>query len=277
MNMLLKLQARYESYVSSTASPQTRDRYAKSLNAFFSYFPEKTDTREFSRSDIEDYKAYRRKAGVSATTVNYDVQIVRAFWNWMVDMEAATYNPASSVKRLKQQEPVRQSLTESSQIAVYGACLNANERLLVGLALSTGLRCKTLVELEKSEFDLERGMLVIPPEKMKAGRALELPLRADVIILVRELSEGRLWGNWALTTDALSRRFTLLMKRAGISLRGLRTARRTVATTLLRNGVDVRLVRDILGHKSISTTNKYATPATNAEISTAISNLPTGI
>lgn len=273
MTMISKLQGQYERYVDATASRATSRRYTKSLNAFFDYFPEKSDPREFSKLDTEDFKAYRRKAGVSATTVNYDIQIVRAFFNWLINMEVMSYNPAM-VRRLKQQDPIRQSLSESAQVAVYGACLNAQERLLVGLALSTGLRCKTLVQLEKSEFDFERLLLVIPPSKMKTGRAMELPINPVEIALVQQLEEGNIWGDWALTTDALSRRFTLILKRAGITLRGLRTARRTVATTLLRNGVDVRLVRDILGHKNISTTNKYLTPGTNLEIGTALRKLP---
>lgn len=273
ITMLTKLQAQYERYIEATASRETWTRYSKSLTSFFCYYPEKIDPREFSKMDIEDYKAYRRKKGVSATTVNYDIQIVRAFFNWLINMEVMTYNPAI-VRRLKQQEPVRSSLAESAQVAVYDACLNAQERLLVGLALTTALRSKTLVQLEKSDFDLERGMLIIPPSKIKTRRALELPIMPTEITLVQPLTEGNIWGSWAATPKALSRRFSLILKRAGISLRGLRTARRTVATTLLRSGVDVRLVRDILGHKSIATTNKYLTPATNVEIAAVIGALP---
>lgn len=273
MNILVKLQAQYEKHVYATTSPTSAHRYTKSLDAFFSYFPEKVEPSEFTKMDVEDFKAYRRKAGVSATTVNYDIQIVRAFWNWMIDMGATTYNPAT-VKRLRQKDPLRESLSEPEQKAVYAVCLNANEKLLVGLALSTALRCKTMVELEKSNFDLNRGMVNIPAEKMKSGRALELPLRADVVELVRELPEGRLWGDWARTTEALSRRFTLILKRAGTGLRGLRTARRTVATTLIRNGADVRLVKDLLGHTDIKMTMKYLTPATSAELSAAIARMP---
>lgn len=273
ITMLTKLQGQYERFVDATASRETSRRYSKSLNVFFDYYPEKADPREFSKFDVEDFKAYRRKKGVSATTVNYDIQIVRAFFNWLINMDVMSYNPAT-VRRLKQKDPVRHSLAESAQVAVYGACLNDNERLLVGLALTTGLRCATLVQLEKSEFDFERGMLVIPPEKMKTGRAMEAVVLPSELALVQPLQEGRIWGDWAKTTDALSRRFTLIMKRVGLSLRGLRTARRTVATTLLRNGSDVRLVANVLGHKNISTTSKYLTPATNVEIATAIGALP---
>lgn len=273
ITMISKLQAQYEQYINATASRETSKRYTKSLNAFFDYFPEKADPREFAKLDVEDFKAYRRKKGVSATTVNYDITVLKGFWNWMINMDAVTYNPVT-VKRLRQKEPLRLSLTEPEQRDVYAACLNASEKLLVALSLSTALRCQSMVELEKSNFDFERGMLSIPAEKMKSGRALELPLRADVIELVRALPEGRLWGPWAKNSDALSRRFTLILKRAGIGLRGLRTARRTVATTLLRNGADVRLVRDLLGHTDIKMTMKYLTPATSSELSAAIARMP---
>jgi site-specific recombinase XerD len=276
MKMINKYQAGYERFVKLTASYETYVRYSKSLNTFFDYFPEKSEPSDWSRHDMDDFRNYRRKAGVSATTVNYDLQIVRAFFNWMIDMEMATYNPAAKVRRLKQTEPVRQSLTPDSQSELYAACLNDKERLLVGLALSTGLRGKTLTQLEKKEFNFEMGMLVVPPEKMKTDRAMELPIRASELALVAALPEGNLWGDWAKTTDALSRRWTLILKRIGSPLRGLRTARRSVATTLLRNGADIRLVADVLGHRKIETTMKYLTPATRSQVSAAIATLPTG-
>jgi integrase len=274
-NKMQSLQAQYERFVSATASPETSWRYSKSLDAFFGYFPEKKDPKDFSKMDVEDFKAYRRKAGVSATTVNYDLQIVRAFWNWLIQMEAAVYNPAT-VRRLKQTDPVRQSLSESSQSAMYDACLNDTERLLVALSLSTGLRGKTLAQLETCDFYPERNLLIVPPSKIKTGRSLELPVREDVMALVAKLPEGNIWGTKPVDSGVLSRKFTKILQRIGVPLKGIRTARRTIATTLLRNQVDVRLVANVLGHKNISTTSKYLTPATNQEISAAIGRLPVG-
>lgn len=274
MSLLHNLQADFERYVAATASRATVIAYANALTRFFDYFPTKIDPKEFAPMDVDDYKAYARKRGLSASTVNYDIQIARAFFNWCIRQDAMTYNPAAKCRRLKQKEPVRTSLSEESQRKVYQACLDDRERLLVGLALTTGLRVSSLVQLEKSEFDLDARIMNIPPEKLKNGKGLSLPIAATEVELIRALPEGNLWGSWAKTPVALSRRFTLILRRAGIGLNGLRTARRTVATTLLRNGVDVRLVRDLLGHSSIAITNKYATPATNEELTTAIGVLP---
>jgi integrase/recombinase XerD len=272
--LIHQLQADYERFVDATASRRTGRLYSISMNRFFDYFPEKTDPRDFAPMDIDDYRAYARKRGLSAVVVNYDVQIIRAFFNWCIRQDAMSYNPAANTRKLKTKEPVRTSLSEEAQRQVYAACLDDRERLLVGLALTTGLRPVTLVQLEKSEFDLERKVLSIPPEKMKTSRGIELPIMQTEIELVRALPKGNLWGAWAKTSIAISRRFSLVLSRAGLGRQGLRTARRTVATTLLRNGVDVRIVRDLLGHTNIATTNKYLTPATNDEILSALEIMP---
>src|SRR5882762_5281087 len=113
------LQAKYEQYISLTASRQTAIRYAKALEQFFSRFRDMTDPSEFTRVDIEDYKILRLRSGVNPRTVNYEVQIVRAFWNWMMQCDLVKWNPASTVKRLKTKEPERKSLTLDQQEHLY--------------------------------------------------------------------------------------------------------------------------------------------------------------
>jgi site-specific recombinase XerD len=272
--LIKKYQGAYERYVANTTTIATAQRYSKALSAFFERFPEKTEPNEFARMDVEDFRAARRKSGTSARSVNYEVQCVNSFWNWMMNMELASYNPTNKVRRLREQDTARYSLSEEQQAQLYGATLSEMEACLVGLALTTGLRSTTLAQLERSDVDFDRGFLVIPPAKMKTQRALELPLRGDILELLREMPEGNLWGAWAKTERALSRRFSKVCQRAGIPLKGLRTARRTCATTLLRNGADVRIVRDWLGHRNISTTSKYCTPATSEEAKAALELLP---
>ena len=272
--LIHRCQAAYEHFVRLTASPASSHRYSHCLDVFFDYFPDKTEPGHFSRSDVDKFRAYRRKKGVSARTVNYDIQIIKAFFNYLIREELATFNPAATVSKLREMEQPKYSLSDIDQEQLYAACLNENEKLLVGLSLTTGLRCKSLVELERKNFDFIRKVVIIPPEKMKSGRALELPIRDELLALIHKRDEGKIWGTWAPKDAALSRRFNLLLQRIGISLKGLRTARRSVATTMLRNGADIRLVRDMLGHTSITTTSKYLTQATTAELRDAMSTLP---
>lgn len=270
------LQSRFESYILLTTTRATAIRYAGALENFFRRFPDRFHPEDFTRVDIEDFKIYRRKDGVQPSTINYEVQIIKTFWNWLMRMDLVAYNPTSSVKRLKTKEPLRTSLTEEEQGRLYEtaeATGNIFDKLLVGLALSTGLRAETLSRLTDTDIDRTERCLRIPGEKMKAGRNLEIPLRQDVFDLI-PIKEGRIFEGYASNAKSLCYHFNKLLRRSGVALRGIRTGRRSFATTLLRNGADLKMVQDLLGHTNISTTSRYLTQADSKQVRGAIEGLP---
>lgn len=271
------LQAKYESYVTLTASKNTAIRYAKALTSFFTRFQDKKNPDEFTRLEAEDYRVWRRREGISPTSINYEIQIVRGFFNWLIRMDEAEFNPCSKVKRLKEVEAVRQSLTEADQRRLYETAASTGkilDLLLVSLALSTGLRAETLYQLETSDVDFENSALRIPALKMKARRNHEIPIRQSELEIIKTLPEGRFFKDYASSSASLSYKFNKLCKRACIALRGLRIARRSFATTLLRTGADLRLVQDLLAHRNIQTTSRYLTPADISQTREAIERLP---
>lgn len=272
-----ELQGKYEGYVALTTSRATSTRYSKALESFFRKFTDKREPEEFTKRDIADYTIWRLKDGVSPTTVNYEITVVSGFWNWLLRMELAAFNPCSNAKRLKQIEPVKNSLSLDDQNKLYHTVSNfgtLRDRLLIGLALSTGLRAETLVQLETSDVDFETLTLRIPAAKMKAGRNHEVPIRQDVMELIKQLPEGRFFDAYARNAKILSYRFSRLLSRSGSVLRGLRTGRRTFATTLLRTGTDIGCVQELMGHRSVLTTSRYLTKADEATTKAAIDRLP---
>lgn len=274
---LYDLQAQYEHYISLTGTRQTARRYCACLTNFLSRFPDRERPEEFTRRDVEDYRIWRLREKVSPCTVNYEVAVLRAFWNWMRDMERVTWNPASQVKRLKEKDSPKQSLSVADQLQLEKGCFQWADRALVGLALTSGLRGETLVSLERSEIDFVEQRLVIPAEKMKAGRHHEIPLPARVLEILKECPDGRIFEGYAKNAAGLTYRWNCICRRAGIQLKGIRTARRSFATTLLRSGADLRLVQDLLGHRNIATTSRYLTPADSQTTRDAVNKLPIAI
>lgn len=271
-----KLQAKYENYVLLTTSRATSIRYSKALENFFRRFSDLKEPEDFSRRDVEDYKLFRLKDGLSPSTINYEVQVVKGFWNWLLRQDLVAYSPLGSVKKLKEKEPLRVSLTEEEQHRLYDTAFatgDTGDILLVSLALSTGLRAETLSALENSDVDRSESVLRIPAEKMKAGRNHEVPIRRYILDLIPD-KPGRIFEGYAGDAKSMSYHFNKLLKRAGITLRGLRTGRRSFATTLIRNGADLKTVQDLLGHANISTTSRYLTAADSKQVRAALDKLP---
>ena len=273
-NEIHDLQATYENYIALTASRQTAARYGLTLEKFFRRFPDKPRLEDFVRKDIEDYRIWRLRGGVSPTTMNYEIAVIRAFWNWLIQMERVAWNPASTIKRLKQKEPPKTSLSIVEQMQLQKGCFCWGDRALVALALTTGLRGDTLAKIERSDIDYAEARILLAGDKMKAGRNHEIPLPLWVLKLLEEAPHGRIFEGYAKNTPALRYRWSCICRRAGVASKGIRSARRTFATTLLRAGADLKLVQDLLGHKNIDTTSRYLTPADSATTREAVDRLP---
>lgn len=271
---LYNLQAQYENYVTLTTSRGTAVRYCKSLDAFFSRFPDRLRPEEFTRRDVEDYRIIRLREGRNPRTINYELNVCKAFWNWMTDMERVTWNPFAQVKRLKEKESVHNSLSVSEQMELQKGCFCWEDRALVALSLTSGLRGETLAALERSDIDFQRGALVISATKMKAGRNHEIPLPAWVLRILETAPDGRIFGRYARNAAAVCYRWNTICRRCGLPAKGIRTARRSFATTLIRSGVDLKIVQDLLGHKNILTTSRYLTPADSQTVRDAVDKLP---
>lgn len=271
---LHKLQAMFENYTTLTVSRPTAVRYAKSLEAFFTRFQDKSSPEEFTRRDVEDYRIFRIRDGLSPRTINYDLVVLGMFWKWMMNMDRVTWNPVANVKRLREKEAPKTALSIADQLKLREGAYSWADRALLALALTTGLRGETLAALERSEFDFENSRLTIPAEKMKAGRNHVVPLPAWVLEILKEAPDGRIFEGYARNAGSVRYRWNRICQRAGIPSTGIRTARRTFATTLLRSGADLRIVQDLLGHKNITTTSRYLCPADSGVVREAVERLP---
>lgn len=265
----------FENYVRLTTCNATAVRYAIALEAFFTRFPDKTKAEEFTRRDVEDYRIYRLRDKLNPRTVNYEITVVRQFFKWMMDMDRAAWNPADNVKRLREHEGTRQTFTPAEQAQMWKGCFEWGDRALVGLVFTTGLRGDTLAQLTKDEVDFSGERLLIPPEKMKAGRNHEIPLPPWVLKILLAAPDGRLFEGYARNVAGLRYRWHRICSRAGLMPRGLHAARRAFATALLRSGrADIKMVSDLLGHKNIATTSRYITPADSDTVRQLVNLIP---
>lgn len=271
---LKEMQFLYEKSLRFTAEPSTVARYSAALWAFFQKFPEKQYPEDFLRADCEDYMSLRLASGSKPTGVNFELGVVKSFFNWLVDHEYATYNPVSKLKRLREPERKPKAPSLATIKALQAACETPLEHLLLNLALTTGLRGNELAALDTSWIDAERKLLNLPASATKTKRDRSLPLRETLLNDLMQLPQGRVFGEWARDSDALRYRFACVCKRAGIPRFGLHSLRHGFATFMLRSGSDLATVQSLLGHRDLKTTAIYLTPADSEACRELVAKLP---
>lgn len=270
----------YNQYVTSlqrTAAPNTWRRYHYALADFFQRHREKHRSEDFHRWDISDFKEDRLREGIAPTTVNLELRILRAFWNWLIERELASYNPAAKQKGVKVPEKRPRGLGRDVVDKLLSVCISTRDKLVILLPLTTGMRGIELARLRWIDIDWENNMIHLDGERTKTGKSRSLPLREDVKKLLAEFTAKRVYVFPSRTGDPrkLQTAFNGIVRRAELYPKPtLHALRHTFATLLLRSGLDIYSVQKLMGHTQISTTTIYLTPADSNTVRSKINDFP---
>lgn len=164
----------------------------------------------------------------------------------------------------------------------FSSCLQGNNKCIISLIFSAGLRRNELLNLRVHDIDIERKVITIHHGK---GNKDRISLLADTTIKhIQEyilrykpkywLIEGQYGEQYS--SESIWKIFSSLKKRYNIEKKGnVHLLRHTFATNLIESGTDIRLIQKLLGHNSLKTTEKYTHIANNRllNIKSPIDNL----
>ena len=181
---------------------------------------------------------------------------------------------ANPVKGRKLKEPENRtrwiSRVEAETLLKCADYVNRCSHLkpLIQLALHTGMRKGEMLGLEWGRVDLKRNIIFLEDKHTKAGRRRSIPLntnaRTALIDRARFVAEYCPDSNWVFCNKKgfqikdVKNGFATACEKAGISDFKFHDLRHTCAAWLVTAGVPLSEVRDLLGHASVTMTEKYA-------------------
>lgn len=247
-------------------------RYERILNPFLASFDAAAPVAEIT---MEHLTHYRKNRKVTPLTQSKELECLKSFCWFCVNHGWLPQNPALRVRAPivedrptlpYEKEEVRALMAACEQMenwyAESAARARIRARALVLLLLYSGLRVSDAVKLERWRLKPDGRLLL---RQMKTGHPLYVKLPPECLESLAALpkeSEYFFWSGTAkLSTAVGSARRTIecLGRMTKIAAHPHRF-RDTFAVRLLLEGVDIRTVSLLLGHKSVKTTEKHYAP-----------------
>jgi integrase/recombinase XerD len=274
-------------------SAKTKAAYTSDLVQFQVFVGAESEFANLDSTTIERFAADLRQNEYSPASIRRKIIVLKVFCGYWVRKGLLTESPFWRVKlSIGRTEQLPRSLTEREMRALlmwtaqsrptecqspgmthkerlaFGQYRAARNLALIDILFATGIRVGETSSLNITDFFEAEGMFKI---KGKGGRArlafavdeksLQIQkdhLRARIQI---DTENSALFLNSSrkrLSTQGIANVVAQLRREAGIERHVTpHMLRHTVATLLLQNGVDIRVVQEFLGHASIATTQRY--------------------
>jgi integrase/recombinase XerC len=260
-------------HIERKASPHTLRNYGQDLRQFLDFLRRDEASlgspQQIEPITIRSFMALRANQGDSKATRSRKLSAIRSLFRYLAREGQITRNPGEAVRGPKQERKLPTVLTADDAKRLMDDCIRPRsfrDQALLETLYSSGARVSEVVNLNLDDVDLHEGVATvlgkgrkerIVPLGTHAVRALaayrrSLPAGTVSGPLFRNQRGGR------LTTRSVER---LVAKAArdlpnfpSLSPHGLR---HSFATHLLDGGVDLRAIQELLGHVSVSTTQRY--------------------
>ena len=268
----------YERNVSTNTISAYRDDLESFLgflcNDYFNIERDKIDLSRVDHLTVRSYLAHLSRRKLARASVARHLSALRTFFKWLVREGVVEANPARTVSSPKREKHLP-SVMQPPDVALLleqpdpSTTLGLRDAAFMELLYASGLRISELVGIDIDDLELRAKLVKVHGKGSKErivpfGSKAEAALRAYLAVrgeLCGDPDEQAVFVNYKgkrITTRSVRRLFDGYLKkaalRAGISPH---TMRHSFATHLLNAGADLRGIQELLGHASLSTTQKY--------------------
>ena len=259
-------------------SLHTIKAYKNDLNRF-NYFLNNTLSRKklvkINRNDIRKFLAEEYNNGYSSKTVARRLATIKSYFKYLVKIELIQENISIHINSPKVPKKlpnfVDKNLIDTlMKTPSLDTHIGIRDRAVLELFYSTGMRLSELVNMNIGDFEINKKLIRVIGKGNKErmipyGRTAESAIKN--YLKIRNLSLKPSFANKPLFVNSSEKRISkrTIQRRMNNYIKivadgkriGPHLLRHTFATHLLDNGADIRAVKDLLGHSSLSSTQIY--------------------
>jgi len=226
--------------------------------------------------DLRGYVAGLHEAGYAKTTIARRLACLRSFFRFGQREGWIRTNPAKPLRNPRKPRSLPHFLSTEDlgrllEAPPNGKPMGLRDRAILETMYSAGLRVSELVGLDQSDLDLEAGVVRVRGKGRRERLAPIGSYAAGALkrwLGVRTLGSGERGGpespvftnkfGHRLSTRSVARMLEKYLHQTGLDSRTTpHSLRHSFATHLLDRGADIRSVQELLGHKSLVTTQIY--------------------
>lgn len=263
-------------------SDKTITNYAIDMRQFLNYLSKISDNlKNMNRKALRRYIAFLNKEGFSSKSIHRKVSSIKSLYKYLTVKKVIENNPALSLSYPKLKKKLPEILSVNEIEALFDSFKPATtkeyrDKCIMELLYSSGIRVSELTGLNVRDVDVFSKTIKVLGKGRKeriafiSDRAIKslmdyLNVRREILIENNSNSEAlflSIKGKEKGTRLDSTTVYSIVRKYSQVIVSGKKisphTFRHSFATHIMNNGADIRLVQELLGHKSISSTQIYA-------------------
>jgi integrase/recombinase XerC len=270
--------------VEKNVSEYTKTAYLADVREFAQYLSKNqlmknaSDIVAVDGEKIRGFLSYLYLKKIKKVSVNRKISSLKAFYGYLLKTGRIRKNPAEMIHALKAEKHIPAFLSVDEIFELLGqaqgnSVLGLRNRAMLEIFYSCGLRLSELAGLNLMDVDLNQKLVKV---RGKGRKERIVPIGEPAVKAVKkyleqtqDLRQGRekdafdspLFLNvrgQRITTRSIARMVNDVSVRSTVGRRiSPHALRHSFATHLLNAGADLRAIQELLGHKSLSTTQKY--------------------
>jgi integrase/recombinase XerD len=221
-----------------------------------------------TRGDLGAFVEHGQDRGLKASTVQMRMRAVNAFIRSLIENEVVHPDVLRKRMMIKVPDSLPRAIEPDDEKRLLSVIDDVRDRAMILVLLRTGMRIGELLQTKLGDVNLnEQRIVIFEAEKNRCGRVVYFSDDArDALkawVRKRDPNKELLFygmGRQSLTYGGARAMFTRYLRKAGLAHKSysLHSLRHTNASELLNAGMPLECLKELLGHRCIEMTRRYA-------------------